>query len=116
MTAEEWKRRFEREREKVNKLRQHMLIMDQEIKRWRAGEKLSESEWTTSIADLSANLTSNSDSKFLCLKSKNVKNLKCFPIFVFLTFTKCWLKDLVKALNICLPFATFKINFLNNFK
>uniref|UniRef100_A0A914NAD1 Kinesin-like protein n=1 Tax=Meloidogyne incognita TaxID=6306 RepID=A0A914NAD1_MELIC len=61
LTAEEWKRRFEREREKVNKLRQHMLIMDQEIKRWRAGEKLSESEWTTSIADLSANLTSNSD-------------------------------------------------------
>nr|CAD2137668.1 unnamed protein product [Meloidogyne enterolobii] len=61
LTAEEWKRRFEREREKVNKLRQHMLIMDQEIKRWRAGEKLAESEWTTSIADLSANLTSNSD-------------------------------------------------------
>lgn len=62
LTAEEWKRRFEREREKVNKLRQHMLIMDQEIKRWRAGEKLSESEWTSSIADLSANLTANSDS------------------------------------------------------
>jgi len=68
LTAEEWKRRFEREREKVNKLRQHMLIMDQEIKRWRAGEKLAESEWTTSIADLSASLTSNSDSKFLFLE------------------------------------------------
>ncbi|KAF7636437.1 Kinesin-like protein [Meloidogyne graminicola] len=57
LTAEEWKRRFEREREKVNRLRQHMLIMDQEIKRWRAGEKLTESEWTSSLADLSANLT-----------------------------------------------------------
>jgi hypothetical protein len=50
--------------------------MDQEIKRWRAGEKLAESEWTSSIADLSANFASNSDS------------------LIFLMFEKIFLSDI----------------------
>ncbi|KAL3068382.1 hypothetical protein niasHT_030673 [Heterodera trifolii] len=52
LTAEEWKRRYEREREKVMRLRQQAQQMEQELRRWRAGDRVSESDW----ADLSANM------------------------------------------------------------
>lgn len=37
LTAEEWKRRFEKEKEKVGKLRGAIGKYEQELQRWRAG-------------------------------------------------------------------------------
>ncbi|KAL3091023.1 hypothetical protein niasHT_023623 [Heterodera trifolii] len=45
LTAEEWKRRYER-------LRQQAQQMEQELRKWRAGDRVSEADWT----DLSANM------------------------------------------------------------
>ncbi|CAD5221658.1 unnamed protein product [Bursaphelenchus xylophilus] len=48
LTAAEWKRRYEQEREKVTQLRNQLkslLNVEAELKRWRSGEKVPESEW-----------------------------------------------------------------------
>ncbi len=37
LTAEEWKRRWEREREKVLKLRAQVAAAEKELERWRKG-------------------------------------------------------------------------------
>ena len=37
LTAEEWKRRYEREREKVLKLRAQLAAAEKELDRWRKG-------------------------------------------------------------------------------
>ncbi|XP_062518354.1 kinesin heavy chain-like [Corticium candelabrum] len=44
LTAEEWKRRYEREKEKNKHLRAALEQMEWELKRWRAGEHVSPSE------------------------------------------------------------------------
>lgn len=41
LTAEEWKRRYEKEREKVNKLRLALKQMESELGKWRSGETVS---------------------------------------------------------------------------
>jgi kinesin family protein 5 len=49
LTAAEWKRRYENEREKNAQLRDKMkslLGIDAELKRWRSGEKVPESQWS----------------------------------------------------------------------
>ncbi|CAD5215710.1 unnamed protein product [Bursaphelenchus okinawaensis] len=54
LTAAEWKRRYEQEKEKVTQLRnqlRNLLNVEAELKRWRAGEKVPESEWF-SVDDL----------------------------------------------------------------
>lgn len=59
LTAEEWKRRYEREKEKVARLRQQLAMLqaaDAELKRWRAGERVPEGEWAN-IAEVAANLS-----------------------------------------------------------
>lgn len=48
LTAEEWKRRYEKERDKVKKLQaqlQGYQGLEAELKRWRAGERIPESDW-----------------------------------------------------------------------
>jgi len=68
LTAEEWKRRYEREREKVGRLRQMLQVAEVELKRWRGGEKVSEADWSQ-IPDLAAatQLTDNGRPQFsLC--------------------------------------------------
>lgn len=47
LTAEEWKRRYEREKEKVARLRQYLQSQEAELKRWRAGDRVPDSEWST---------------------------------------------------------------------
>lgn len=37
LTAEEWKRRYEREREKVLRLRAQLAAAEKELERWRRG-------------------------------------------------------------------------------
>ena len=54
LTAAEWKRRYENEREKNSQLREKLkflLGIDAELKRWRGGEKVPESQWFN-IAEL----------------------------------------------------------------
>lgn len=56
LTAEEWKRRYEREKEKVARLRmqlQNIQNVETEIKRWRSGERVPELEWSN-ISDISS--------------------------------------------------------------
>ncbi|CAI2312259.1 unnamed protein product [Caenorhabditis sp. 36 PRJEB53466] len=45
LTAEEWKRRYEKEREKVTRLSTLLQAAALELSRWRAGESVSELEW-----------------------------------------------------------------------
>ncbi|CAG0903839.1 unnamed protein product, partial [Darwinula stevensoni] len=44
LTAEEWKRRYERERDKVSRLRAQLDRMQAELSRWRGGETVSADE------------------------------------------------------------------------
>lgn len=44
LTAEEWKRRYEREKEKNGRLKGKLEKLEQELARWRAGEKVSADE------------------------------------------------------------------------
>ena len=61
LTAEEWKRRYEKEREKVNKLKLYVSKMDSELNRWRSGESVSPEE-QLSIKELEASTLSLSES------------------------------------------------------
>lgn len=61
LTAEEWKRRYERERDKVNKLKQYFTRVDSELSRWRSGESVSPEE-QLSLKDLESNTLSMSES------------------------------------------------------
>ncbi|XP_022079908.1 kinesin heavy chain-like isoform X1 [Acanthaster planci] len=44
LTAEEWRSRYEKEKEKVLKLRAQLQAADAELRRWRAGESVPENE------------------------------------------------------------------------
>lgn len=61
LTAEEWKRRYERERDKVNKLKQYFTRVDSELSRWRSGESVSPED-QLSLKDLESNTLSMSES------------------------------------------------------
>uniref|UniRef100_A0A915PXY0 Kinesin heavy chain n=1 Tax=Setaria digitata TaxID=48799 RepID=A0A915PXY0_9BILA len=56
LTAEEWKRRYEREKDKVARLKQQLLAAEAELNRWRKGEKVPETEWVSLLEGAAANL------------------------------------------------------------
>lgn len=62
LTAEEWKRRYERERDKAMRLRSILLSMENEVKRWRTGERVPNSDWSSTSETYSTQMT---DSGFL---------------------------------------------------
>ena len=70
LTAEEWKRRYEKEKEKVAKLRGAVGKYEQELQRWRGGKYLAISVWTcVSVSNLAVvqNFLSNlHEIKFPC--------------------------------------------------
>ncbi|CAH8554283.1 unnamed protein product [Schistosoma guineensis] len=47
LTADEWRRRYEREKEKVRRLHNIVSRLESELKRWRGGESVSQTEWFT---------------------------------------------------------------------
>ena len=55
LTAEEWKRRYERERDKVMRLK----AVENEVKRWRNGEQVPASEWSTTSEAINAKKAGN---------------------------------------------------------
>jgi kinesin family protein 5 len=61
LTAEEWKRRWEREKEKVVRLRTHVNRMQGEISRWRSGDAVSMDE-QCNLRDLESSTLSLSES------------------------------------------------------
>ncbi|XP_067138494.1 kinesin heavy chain-like [Centruroides vittatus] len=60
LTAEEWKRRYEREKEKVSKLKGQLNSAELELNRWRNGETVPQDEQLAS-ADLTTSTLSLSD-------------------------------------------------------
>uniref|UniRef100_A0A0R3RG82 Kinesin-like protein n=1 Tax=Elaeophora elaphi TaxID=1147741 RepID=A0A0R3RG82_9BILA len=56
LTAEEWKRRYEREKEKVARLKQQLMAAEAELSRWRKGEKVPEAEWVSLLEGAAVNL------------------------------------------------------------
>uniref|UniRef100_A0AAF5PPS2 Kinesin-like protein n=1 Tax=Wuchereria bancrofti TaxID=6293 RepID=A0AAF5PPS2_WUCBA len=56
LTAEEWKRRYEREKEKVTRLKQQLVAAEAELNRWRKGEKVPEAEWVSLLEGAAVNL------------------------------------------------------------
>ncbi|CAG2122919.1 unnamed protein product, partial [Medioppia subpectinata] len=61
LTAEEWKKRYEREKEKVNKLRGQISRLEGEVNRWRGGESVPIDE-QANLKDLEASTLSLSES------------------------------------------------------
>ena len=55
LTAEEWKRRYEKEKEKVNKLKSQLEKVELELSRWRSGENVQSDEQVIIDMEQSAN-------------------------------------------------------------
>ncbi|KRZ16652.1 Kinesin heavy chain [Trichinella zimbabwensis] len=68
LTAEEWKRRFERERDKVLKLRAQLSAYEREIERWRRGESIPESE-QVNLSDLTESMIAPSVTESMIVDS-----------------------------------------------
>ncbi|KAL7647807.1 UNVERIFIED_CONTAM: hypothetical protein RMT77_001416 [Armadillidium vulgare] len=47
LTAEEWKQRYEKEKEKVTKLKAQVEKMDEELNKWRSGEEVDQDQQVT---------------------------------------------------------------------
>lgn len=47
LTADEWRRRYEREKERNKRLKAIMSRLEEELARWREGETVSQSDWFT---------------------------------------------------------------------
>jgi len=65
LTAEEWKRRYEREKEKVMRLRGKLEKAEDELERWRKGETVSAEEQVSLKEDSSAPTPSESTTTLL---------------------------------------------------
>lgn len=83
LTAEEWKRRYERERDRANKMKQYITRIELELNKWRAGESVSADE-QINIKDLEMSTTMS--------MSESVSNLAAIaapvptlPVFTGLT-------------------------------
>ncbi|VDL93632.1 unnamed protein product [Schistocephalus solidus] len=49
LTADEWRRRYERLQAKFKRLKEFVAKLEAELKRWRSGESVSTNEWITEL-------------------------------------------------------------------
>ncbi|RXG71713.1 Kinesin heavy chain [Armadillidium vulgare] len=68
LTAEEWKRRYEKEKERVVKLKAQLEKAELELTKWRAGESVSSDEQVQIEKIMEASTTSTSSSSVLSRK------------------------------------------------
>lgn len=76
LTAEEWKRRYEREKEKVMRLRGKLEKAEDELEKWRKGETVSAEDQVTLKED-SAAPTPSESSKHLNSLLNMLLVIKC---------------------------------------
>lgn len=74
LTAEEWKRRYEREKDKVARLRGKLEKAEEELERWRKGETVSAEE-QVSLKDESAAAPTPSEPGKRRKENRKISNL-----------------------------------------
>ncbi len=93
LTAEEWKKRYEKERERNSKLKTGMEKLEEELKKWRAGQTVSADE-QFNLAKMEESIMTSRCQFHQHLMSSFFKK-KVIQYLIFCTF---WFKDIgVKA-------------------
>ena len=66
LTAEEWKRRYEREKEKAAKFKAKVEKLEAELSRWRQGETVKPEEQVNLVesSDVTTPITASVEGKF----------------------------------------------------
>lgn len=90
LTAEEWKRRYEREKEKVARLRGKLEKAEEELERWRRGETVSAEEQVSLKEDSALLPTPSEPCKILIFEITNtyywVINKRCLNSQLLLSY------------------------------
>ena len=60
LTAEEWKKRYEKERDKNKKFKSRIEMLEAELQKWRAGQTVSQEEWMNLADNMEESVVSNS--------------------------------------------------------
>jgi len=80
LTAEEWKRRYEREKEKVARWKGKVDKLEAELSRWRQGETVKPEEQVSLIegpdvtTPITASIEGNEDSVNACIKMTTINS------------------------------------------
>lgn len=79
LTAEEWKRRYEKERDKAVRIRSQLVKMEMELSRWRGGEAVPSNE-QLNLNEMSVSNLSESVQDLNIYQSSNFQGTSAQPI------------------------------------